>query len=126
MVDTIWFWLIVVGLLLMIGSALVSGGMNKTTGWTWAVFVIGAALTVAGFIWALVQWIISGRDPLQAALQDQGEEKFKGLPKEVTYVPQVNVDMRSPQSQSLSYSIPDPQAQRGFAATSLGLSTLAP
>lgn len=133
-VATFWFWFIVIGLLLMIVAALVSGGMNQTTGWTWAVFVVGAVLALIGFIWGIICWV-QGNSQCGLKGKDCGGD-YPGLPENITYVPQTHIDLRSPVPQTQIYvDSPNPiaiqtnnipQSQRGFTTTSLNLSSLAP
>ncbi len=115
LIGSFWFWLFLIGILLILTSLIIGGGMKKIAGWNWAIFVVGLVFSVLAIIFALY-------------------ECFK-VP-EVTYEEKVTTTtttttpiINSPQSpfKSPTYINSNiPQAQRGFATTSSELSSLEP
>lgn len=50
---TFWFWLLMLGLLLILIGALIGGGTKCMNGWVWALFIVGIIFFVLSFLFML-------------------------------------------------------------------------
>lgn len=157
--STFWFWLLIIGLLLILTALLIGGGMKKITGWVWVIFIIGAVLAVLGIIFAIYEWFsiqncvekvveqscsknVAETNPISPV--NYYERKVSSPMRQITPIrsPEIST-MRTnevPQIRKIETSqIPSspiktpsvvksnvPQAQRGFATTSMDISSLSP
>ena len=55
-----WFWILLVGLLLMIVASLVAGGYCEMNGWAWTFYILGIILVILGVGLGLWAWSKSG------------------------------------------------------------------
>jgi len=51
-----WFWLLILGLILILTALLIGGGMKKINGWVWAIFIVGAVFALLGILFAIYEW----------------------------------------------------------------------
>ena len=122
-VKSFWFWLLIIGMALILTSILIAGGMKEMKGWTWIIFVVGAVLAVLGIIFGFVAW--SKHKP---CVENSSETVCS------TQIEDCGCDTNSPSYSYSNKTTPQitkvsmnvPQAQRGFSATSVNLSSLAP
>jgi MFS family permease len=135
--STFWFWLLIIGLLLILIALLIGGGMKKITGWVWAIFIIGAVLAVLGIIFAIYEWFAI--QPCQIKQEYSCPETIPEVetpcskvqvetPKiEKRYVKSTSfIPPNSPLKTPTKIQTNVPQAQRGFSTTSVDLSSIAP
>jgi len=134
-INSFWFWLVIIGLLLILTAILIGGGMKEIKGWTWAIFILGAVLGLLGIIFAIIAW--SKYTPCG---NECGDLSACDKPIKMTItsplVSKTNTPMNSPiySNPGSAFSSPIgtptkvttniPQAKRGFTASSLELSSL--
>lgn len=134
-----WFWILIVGILLILLAALLHLGLKENTTWVWWIFVAGAVLAVLGIILAVVAYYNQPKcivtEPESAIVtEDHGcsriSDNYPQSSLEKSYIPISDNEMGSPVYSPIGTpsrsSINIPQAQRGFSTTSSGLSSLAP
>ena len=131
-VESFWFWLVIIGLLLILTAIIIGGGMREIKGWTWGIFIVGAVLGLLGVIFAIITWsrytpktLDCGDKPVKMTITSPLASR--------TVIPEASPIYSTPTS---AYSSPIgtpskvttniPQAKRGFTATSSDLSVLAP
>ena len=107
-IKSFWFWLLIIGVALILTSILIAGGMKEMKGWTWAIFVVGCVLAILGIIFAFVAW--SKYTPCESNPVEKKES--------------IEISQQTPEITRVSVNVP--QAERGFSATSMNLSSLAP
>ena len=136
--SSFWFWLLIIGIFLILFAALIAGGMKETNNWVWGLFVVGAVFAVLGIIFAIVEWsCLDTSQYVNCPELNKDECPYANI----TSSPYSNVtsNVTSPGSlsfeKSVSYSpigtptkvnMNVPQAQRGFATTDKTISSLAP
>ena len=55
-----WFWILLLGLLLMIVASLVAGGYCEMNGWAWTFYILGIILVILGVVLGVWAWSKSG------------------------------------------------------------------
>ena len=118
-IKSFWFWLLIIGVALILTSILIAGGMKEMKGWTWGIFIVGCVLSILGIIFGFVAW--SKYKPCQENVEN-------------TKVEDCGCQVESPSYSFSNHATPEitkvsmniPQAQRGFSTTSMNLSSLAP
>ena len=121
-IKSFWFWLLIIGVALILTAILIAGGMKEMKGWTWGIFILGCVLAILGIIFAFVAWgrakdYVESKETCSAQIEDCGCDAKTPFSN---YTSQHS----TPQITKVSTNIP--QAQRGFSATSVDLSALAP
>ena len=136
-ISSFWFWLLIVGILLILIAAMLSGGLREVNGWIWGIFIAGVIFSILGVIFALISW--------SKTINTDSSHKSENIHSSYS-----SPSYSSPSYSSPSYSSPScsssnynspipspigtptpvnyniPQAHRGFASTNLNLSSLAP
>ena len=51
-----WFWLLIIGIFLILAAALLAGGLKEANGWVWGFFIAGIIISILGIILAIVEW----------------------------------------------------------------------
>lgn len=140
-INSFWFWLIIIGLLLILIAILIGGGMEEINSWTWAVFILGAVLGLLGIIFAIITWsryVPLKNEYISSPIASSVESLHS--PKSHLHSSPFQSHLQSPKSHLQSpkscYSSPIgtptkvttniPQAKRGFTASVIELSSLAP
>ena len=144
MIDTFWFWLLIIGIFLVILAGLLSGCMNETHGWMWGLFVVGVIFILIALVIALIGFVknlkinvtethvspyyassmntnslnrSSAYEPNLVTSGDNNKSVYASLPVSRTVSP-----MATPSRSVINI----PQAQRGFTATNIQISSLSP
>ena len=120
-VRSFWFWLLIIGVALILTSILIAGGMKQMKGWTWGIFIVGCVLAILGIIFAFVAW--SKYTPCKED-EVNVNSKVEDCGCQVESPSYSYSNQVTPEITKVSMNIP--QAQRGFTATSINLSALAP
>ena len=137
-IKSFWFWLVIIGLLLILTAILIGGGMKEIKGWTWAIFIVGAVLGLLGIIFAIIAW--SRYVPCKTSCSDMKsphESSFSSpvysstnvSPSSLYSSPNISPYSStnvSPLGTPTRVSVNLPQAKRGFSTTPFELSSLAP
>ena len=55
--SSFWFWLLILGIFLILFAAILAGGLQETNNWVWGLFVVGSILAVLGIIFAMIAWL---------------------------------------------------------------------
>ena len=125
-INSFWFWLLIIGILIVLTAVLIAGGMKKMHGWTWGIFIVGCVLAIMGIIFGLIAW--KRNVPCKEEILCS---KIEGC-EESPYFPMSSSSPMSSNPLSSRIGTPTlvttniPQAKRGFATTSLTLNNLAP
>jgi len=123
-VKSFWFWLLIIGILLILTAVLIAGGMKEMHGVTWGVFVVGCVLALLGIIFGFIAW--SKYKPCEESCLNNVEVCDSPSPSPIyKYTSPINSsgsNIGTPTMVSMNL----PQAKRGFSATSLELNSLAP
>ena len=140
-IKSFWFWLLLIGMVAILASILIAGGMKEMKGWTWGFFVIGCVLALLGIIFGLIAW--SRHVPCVQKTEETCSATIDSCGCDASPVSE-NLDSSSPAyvspySSSYVSSSPAgssylpkrvvsnaPQTERGFSTSSLNLSSLAP
>ena len=115
-----WFWLLIIGTLLILLAALFHLGFKDNTQWVWWIFAGGVLLAVIGIIFAFISYYT---EPKCTPVKTGECPKIvpSSLPQsDCPYA--VHSPIPTPSVATTNF----PQAQRGFTATNLELSSLAP
>ncbi len=133
-ISYFWFWILIIGILLILLAALLHLGLKKNTGWVWWIFIAGAVLAVLGIILAIVSYYNTKCVVVQPSpiTEDFGcnnfspetsvNESYIPLSSEAPVQSPVYSPMGTPSRSTLNML----QTQRGFATSSSELSRLAP
>jgi MFS family permease len=151
--NSYWFWILLLGLLLILIGALIAGGTKEFSGWVWGLFITGIIIAIIGIILGIVEWnktesyinilpcpkIVGIEEntscnrnysqPIISSYQHyptfQNSQNF--VQNSPQFSPQLNsIQTSSPLSTPTKVTTNIPQAQRGFSTTSLNLSALSP
>lgn len=121
-----WFWLLIIGIILLLVAAFLHLGLKENTEWAWWIFIAGAVLAVIGIIGSFV---VLARSPkcteyVAAASSDASSSaavaETKPLESSSIQAP-AEYQISTPSYTDLNF----PQAERGFTATSQSLDSLA-
>ena len=120
-IRSFWFWLLIIGVALILTAILIAGGMKEMKGWTWGIFVVGCVLAILGVIFGFIAW--SKYTPCK---QNEVIEHSK--------VEECSYNTPSPHYSYSNQTTPEftkvptniPQAKKGFSTTTMNLSSLAP
>ena len=133
-----WFWLLVVGLLIVILAALFTSGFQQDNGWVWWIFALGIVLIVLGIIFGLATWYGNKKEcSLHNENMDNNLDNLDGKidnSKSKVVTPATPLPMPSAPSSPVTsplksptrVTINMPQVQKGFLSTTDNLATLAP
>lgn len=149
--QSFWFWILLLGLLLILIGALIAGGTKQFSGWVWGLFIVGIVMALIGLLIGILSWNSNKNIgnvlpcPKITEMQvNEGPGCNSPSRLENSYIPNLStntsLNTKSPSinenlSRNISSSPPMvptkvstniPQAQRGFATTSLNLSALSP
>ena len=116
--QSYWFWLLILGVFLILLASLIAGGRKEVNGWIWGIFIAGAVLAILGIIFAIVAW--SRATPCYV------EPACDVVNSPSQFVPSSPSSLISPMGTPTRISSNVPQAQRGFSTTNLDLSQLSP
>jgi hypothetical protein len=163
--ESFWFWILLLGLLLILVGALIAGGTKEFSGWVWGLFIAGIVIALIGLLIGILSWNSNRATanvlpcPKITDMQvNEGCNSYQASPMyspayspmyspaspaspaySPTYSnksltansinPQISLNENissSPPMVPTKVSTNIPQAQRGFATTSLNLSALSP
>ena len=122
-IKSFWFWLLIIGVLLILTAILIAGGIKQMHGWTWGLFVVGCVLAILGIIFGFIAWYRYKPCPVEEEETCPKVIDGCGCEAESEYVT-TPVSSRIGTPTVVTTNIP--QAKRGFATTSLTLDNLAP
>lgn len=128
-----WFWLLIVGVLLILLAAILHLGLKENTNWVWWIFVVGAVLAVLGIILSVVSYYNEPAcvvEPVESADFDC-DDIMNSSPQYNTTIPisktaELSSPIYSPIGTPSKSTLNLPQVQRGFTTTGSELSSLAP
>lgn len=135
-----WFWLLIIGIVLILLAAILHLAFKENTHWVWWIFAAGALLAVLGIIFAAVSYFQEPKCVPGEIVESECPKVWDASPRSASslaqsYIPvsETQVSMKSPKSPIYSpigtptqANLNLPQAQRGFTTTGNELSTLAP
>ena len=126
--QSYWFWLLILGVFLILLAALIGGGKKEVNGWIWGIFIAGAVLSILGIIFAIVAWSRATPCYVEPAC-DVASSPSRFVPN--SPVSTINTKLAtsssfSPMGTPTRIASNIPQAQRGFSTTNLDLSQLSP
>lgn len=138
-----WFWLLAIGIIIILVAALIRTGVHENNGWIWWIFVIGLILALLGIVFGIVTWMndceVVTHDTLYTANHVAPHVHVEpAVPVIVPSYPSTPVaavnstipyqrsELASPVRAPSQISVNMPQAQRGFTATETDLASLAP
>lgn len=111
-----WFWLMIIGLILILLAAVLHLTIKDNTQWVWWIFAAGALLVLIG----IVLWFVSYFNQPTCGVTEEKESscpKVVPMPEDGPYTPKMDISMSN---------INLPQAQRGFTTSATEISALAP
>ena len=116
--QSFWFWLLIIGIFLILLAALLGGGLKDVNGWIWAIFIAGAVLAILGIIFGIVAW--AKAEPCD--MRNDKSSKMTPVESRSDHLSSPSSPIGTPTRVTSNV----PQSQRGFATTNLNLSALSP